>query len=209
MIPGIPSDAVLAGLQADAYAVAPAGRAVDAGPDRAVLTCLPGLCVATIRGTVNPRGWWSDFQIAPRVARSHPCLGECEAGFLDGAEALYAVLRPLLDGTPLLIQGHSRGAPIAAMLAGLLICDCRTPVRCVCWEKPWGNGPQLRALLAESGMPGVEYWHGDDPVPLVPAVPWLVMSNFPIRHFGRWTVDPFASHLMAGIVADATELAAA
>jgi hypothetical protein len=196
----VPSDAGLVLLQADSYAVVPVGQVVDAGPDRAVIRRYPGCIVVTVRGTANQAGWWSDFQIAPKVARTHPKLGVCEDGFLAGAETLYAGLDPLLGTdppTPLIVQGHSRGAAIAPMLAVLLGAS-----RCVCWEKPWSAGPQLRDMIEASGMTGVEYWHGDDPVPLVPAVSWLVMSNFGIKHFGRWTLDPFTSHGIAGIVVD-------
>jgi len=196
----VPSDAGLVLLQADSYAATPQGQVFDAGPDRAALRRYPGCVVVTVRGTANQVGWWSDFQIAPKVARTHPTLGVCEDGFLTGAEALYAVISPVLGTdppTPLIVQGHSRGAGIAPILAMLLGAS-----RCVCWEKPWANGPQLRGMIEASGMAGAEYWHGDDPVPLVPAVSWLVMANFPIVHFGHWTVDPFASHGIAGIVAD-------
>jgi hypothetical protein len=153
-----------------------------------------------VRGTANPAGWWSDFQIAPKIPRTHPTLGVCEDGFLTGAEALFRVVSPQLGTdppTPLVVQGHSRGAAIAPILAMLL-----GAARCVAWEAPWGNGQQLRDMIAASGMTGQQYWHGDDPVPLVPAEPWLVMANFAIRHFGRWTANPFDSHGIAGIVAD-------
>jgi hypothetical protein len=72
----------------------------------------------------------------------------------------------------------------------------------VCWEKPWCNGAQLRSILEARGVEGLEYWHGDDPVPLVPAVSWLVMANFQIKHFGRWMLDPFDCHSIDGIVQD-------
>jgi lipase (class 3) len=196
----VPSDTSLVLLQADSYAAAPQGQVFDAGPDRAVLRRYPGCVVVTIRGTVNQAGWYSDFQITPKVPRTHPTLGVCEDGFLTGAEALYAVVNPALGTdppTPLIVQGHSRGAGIAPILAMMLGAS-----RCVAWEKPWCNGPQLRDMIEASGMNGVEYWHGDDPVPLVPAVSWLVMANFPITHFGHWTANPFDSHAIAGIVAD-------
>ena len=196
----VPSDAGLVLLQADSYAAMPQGQVVDAGPDRAVIRRYPGCIVVTIRGTANQPGWWSDFQILPKVMRTHPTLGDCESGFLAGTEALFTVLNPLIGTdppTPLIVQGHSRGAAIAPMLAVLLGAS-----RCVCWEKPWGNGKQCRAMIEASGMTGVEYWHGDDPVPLAPAVSWLVMANFGIKHFGHWTLNPFDSHGIAGIVAD-------
>lgn len=201
----IPTDAELLLLQQDSYAAMPQGEVHDIGPDRVVLTRLPGCVVVTVRGTANPAGWWSDFQIAPKVSRACPRLGVCEDGFLTGAEAIYAIIGPLLGtvpAVPIVLQGHSRGAPIAAILAGYMILDGIPPTRVVCWEKPWGNGPVLRDIIHRSGIGGIEYWHGDDPVPLVPAESWLVMSNFQIKHFGHWTVNPFDSHGIAGIVAD-------
>ena len=196
----VPSDASLVLLQADTYAAAPQGQVFDAGPDRAVLRRFPGCIVISVRGTQNQEGWWSDFQILPRTSRTHPVIGVYEAGFLDGVEALFAVLDPVLGTdppTPLIVQGHSRGAGIAPGLGVLLGAS-----RIVCWEKPWCSGKQLRDMIEQQGIMGQEYWHGDDPVPLVPAVSWLVMNNLPIVHFGHWTADPFDSHGIAGIVAD-------
>jgi hypothetical protein len=199
----IPSDTELVLLQQASYGSAPAGQIIDSGPDRVVITHQPDYTVVTVRGTVNPAGWWSDFQFGPKMARAHPALGVCEDGFLAGAEALApAVADRVATGVPLILQGHSRGAGIAPILAGLMLVAGLVPARVVCWEKPWCNGAQLRSILEARGVPGQEYWHGDDPVPLVPAVSWLVMANFQIKHFGKWMLDPFDCHGIDGIVQD-------
>lgn len=200
----IPSDRLLVMQYApNSYLAKPAGAVYDVGPDRAVLTRLPGVIVIAVRGTDNLAGWYSDFQVRPRVTRVHPQLGACEDGFLTGAEALYAAIKDAVATDPQVligIVGHSRGAEIAPILAALFTIDGIKIVRVVSIEKPWGNGRQCRKVLLDAGVTGVEFWHGDDPVPLAPALPQYVMANFPITHFGSWTINPFDCHLMGGIV---------
>lgn len=202
----LPSDRLLVmQYQPNSYLLNPTGEVYDAGPDRVVMTRLPGVIVIAVRGTQNAAGWWSDFQIRPRVTRTHPALGDCEDGFLAGAEALYALLKDAVATDPqvlIVIVGHSRGAEIAPILAGLFTIDGIKITRVVSIEKPWGNGPMCRKVLLDAGVSGVEFWHGDDPVPLAPALPQYVMCNFPITHFGGWTLNPFDSHSIVGIVAD-------
>jgi hypothetical protein len=201
----IPPDRVLVMDYApNSYTAKPVGEVYDAGPDRVVVSRLPGVIIITIRGTANPAGWWSDFEIAPKVTRTHPQIGGCEDGFLTGAEALYALIRDKVATDPqvlIVIVGHSRGAEIAPILAGLFVTDGIQVARVVSIEKPWGNGPVLRKLLHDAGVTGVEFWHGDDPVPLAPALPQYVLCNFPIIHFGAWSLNPIGCHMLDGIVA--------
>ncbi|HTI81715.1 MAG TPA: hypothetical protein VL614_14805 [Acetobacteraceae bacterium] len=207
----IPTDDALILLSQDSYSASPAGEVYDVGPDRLVVTRLPGVIVLAIRGTANLAGWWLDFRISQKTIRAHPKLGPLEAGFAAGADAIYGIAAPLVAASPgclIVIVGHSRGAIIAPILAALFAADGVRVTWCCCIEKPWGNGAVMRALLDQAGVRGVEWWHGDDPVPLVPAELGFVMANFPIKHFGRWTLDPFDSHLMGGIVADLHEVAA-
>ena len=195
------SDLDLARLELDTYAAEPVGDVIDTGIDRLVLTRFPDLTVASVKGTTTPAEWISNFKVVGVKQATHPQLGICESGFLSGGSALWDKLLPEIDPTiPLLIQGHSRGAGMVPILAGLAFLEGIRPVRCVCWEAPWAVGAQSRALLVDAGIDGVQYWHGDDPVPCAPAVPWLVPNVWPIRHFGSWMIDPFACHAMEGIV---------
>ena len=205
----IPSDETLVLFEQDTYAANPSGQVIDTGPDRTVISHINDTLLISGRGTTNEAGWWSDFHIAPRVAATHPQIGVCEQGFLKGSIAVYGVIKPILLASThltVVIQGHSRYAAMAAQIAAMAICDelmhAARGDRIVCWEKPWGNGSKMRSIIEESKIAGIEYWHGDDPVPLAPAEPWLVMSNLPIHHFGRWTLNPIDSHLMDGIVTD-------
>lgn len=190
----------LAKLELDTYSATPAGLVIDCNADRAVVSYLPGLTVVSIRGTDSPAGWVSDFKAAGVVAASHPQLGICESGFLEGSLNLWPLLEPILGPSPLILQGHSRGAGMVPIIAGLLQLSGLPPARVICWEAPWAVGAQCRDFLLNCGIGGVQYWHGDDPVPCIPAVPWLVPNVWPIQHFGSWALDPFTCHSMDGIV---------
>ena len=105
-------------IQQDSYSFVPKGEIIDAAEDRATIVRYPDLIVITIRGTANRTGWWSDFQIAPKVAKVHPQLGVCEAGFLAGAESLWPLIKARIETTPqvpIIVQGHSRGAAIVPL----------------------------------------------------------------------------------------------
>lgn len=203
------SDLNLARYELDTYSAAPAGEVIDVGVDRFVITRLADATIVSIRGTSDPAQWVSDFRICGAKPVDHPDLGVCESGFLSGALAVYGALSTkllvpvgLATVTPLILQGHSRGAGMVPILAGLLTIAGVIPARCVCWEAPWSVAQPCRDILLHAGIPGVQYWHGDDPVPTIPAVPWLVPNVWPYHHFGTWRLDPFDCHSMDGIVAE-------
>jgi hypothetical protein len=202
----LPTDADLAALAVDSYRLAPAGEVYDSGADRAVITRRADCAIITVRGTANPAGWWSDFQIVPAVPRTHPILGPCEAGFLGGVEALYPVLRPHLGTRPVVVQGHSRGAAMAPILAAFLAIDGFVPVYCLCWEAPWAVGLTCGTFLGRQPVPGRQYINGNDPVPNVPAVWWLIAAVWPIVRIGSPMADPFQCHDIALIAAEVAAL---
>lgn len=198
----IPTDAALALLELDTYADAPAGEVYAAGSDRAIIRRYADCAVLSIMGTGAPEQWISNFKAIGARSAVHPKLGVCEYGFLEGALTIWAVVSDKLGDLPLIIQGHSRGAGMVPILAGLAAISGIKPARCVLWEAPWCVGAECRSLLLSAGIDGIQYWHGDDPVPTIPAVPWLVPHVWPVKHFGEWTLNPFDSHKMSGIVAD-------
>lgn len=201
----LPTDAALAALCVDSYRAQPAGGVHDAGPDRAVISRLPDCAVVAIRGSANERGWFTDFLILPRVMTTHARLGAGEAGFVDGAAALWDVVRPHLDpAVPLVIAGHSRGAGETPWLAGEAVLDGYSVAKAVCFEAPWTAGAALAAFLAQ--VPGKQYVNGNDPVPLEPEVPWLVPAVWPVVRIGSAMFDPFACHSMALIAAELAAL---
>ena len=129
------TDLDLAKLQLNTYTKVPDGEIIDQGIDRAVITRQPGLTVVSIRGTVNPKQWISDFRIRGVRSTEHPQIGVCEEGFLAGAEALFPAINSAVTGD-VIIQGHSRGAGMVPILAAMLTLDGLPPSRCVMWEAP-------------------------------------------------------------------------
>lgn len=194
-----PTDLSLAQLVATTYTNNPTGLILDANPDRAVLTQTENTSVVAIRGTANITGWWSDFQIQPRTSRHHPQLGTCEDGFLTGAEQLWQLIQPHLPAGPVILAGHSRGAAIVPILAGLMLLANTPPIRCVCFEKPWCCNQVLSTLI--SNIPGIEYWNGNDPVPAEPNVPWLVGNVWPISNIGAARLIDIECHFMDNVLA--------
>jgi hypothetical protein len=196
------SDLDLARLELDTYAARPAGEVIAVNEDRIVITRLPDVTVISVMGTNDAAGWISDFKIKGVFSRTHRDIGVCESGFLDGAEALWTLLAPIVGTEPVVLQGHSRGAGMVPIIAAFAVDAAVNIERCICWEAPWCVGPVCRDLLLGAGVDGVQFWHGDDPVPTMPAVPWLVSHVWPVRHFGSWKLDAAACHSMAGIVAE-------
>jgi hypothetical protein len=196
----LPTDLDLAILQSDTYSAIPAGKVIDYGCDRVVITYLPDCTVLSIRGTDNPEGWISNFKAIGVLSSVHPQLGECESGFLSGALDLWSFIEPVLGTHPLIVQGHSRGAGMIPIIVSMMLLVGLKPAKVVCWESPWAVGPYCRKLLLDADIPGVQWWHGDDPVPCIPAVPWLCHAVWPIIHFGSWSLNPFECHGMSGII---------
>lgn len=196
------TDADLAALELDTYAINPEGEVIAIGCDRAVVTRTPDVTVISLMGTNDAAGWISNFRIVGAVPAEHPEIGVCESGFLAGAEALWPMLVRTLDDRPVILQGHSRGAGMVPILAAFMLRTPHTLSRVVMWEAPWCVGPVCKQLLIDAEVDGVQWWHGDDVVPTIPAVPWLVPNVWPLRHFGCWALNPLDCHTMAGIVAE-------
>jgi len=204
----IPSDAELSKLELDTYSKNPAGEVYEAGHDRAVITRLDSYTVVSFMGTNDADDWISNFKIRGVRCKDHPTIGTCEGGFLDGALILSTLLLPALGTLPVIVQGHSRGAGMVPIFASLMHLSGICPVRCIGWEMPWCVGAECRELIRGANIEGIQYWHGDDPVPAVPAVPWLVSNVWPIKHFGHWDLNPFACHFMEGIVKELNSVSA-
>ncbi len=194
------SDLALANLELNAYGVAPIGDVIDAGCDRAVITRMPDWDIVSIVGTRNLEGWLSDFDIFQASLHDHPDFGPMEAGFADGAEALWTALRPMLGNKPLIIQGHSRGASLKTIITAMALRDGFSVTRCIGYEEPWTVGPLCRAILRAAKVPGVTYWNGNDPVPDEPAEDWLVPNVWPIARIGLPRIIGVQCHYMANVL---------
>lgn len=195
------TDAQLSLIEADTYAAHPEGEVYAVGCDLVTIRRFYEFDVVSVRGTDNPQGWISDFKIVGCRSARHPDFGQCESGFLEGAIAVWQLIGPRLGDKPLLMQGHSRGAGMLPILAGLAIAANLRVAYCVGWEMPWAVGWEMRDFLMWRGMQGIQYWYGDDPVPTIPAVPWLVPNVWKYRYIGEWMLDPFDCHSMARISA--------
>jgi hypothetical protein len=195
------SDIALANLELDSYGVAPIGDVIDAGCDRAVITRMPAWDIVSILGTRNLQGWLSDFDIWEASLRDHLNFGPMEAGFADGAEALWAALRPMLGRKPLIMQGHSRGASLKTIMSAMALRDGFFLTHCIGYEEPWTVGTMCRDILLANNVPGLTYWNGNDPVPTQPDEDWLVPNVWPIVHVGQPRVIAVECHYMANVLA--------
>ncbi|HQU16645.1 MAG TPA: hypothetical protein PLO69_11160 [Gammaproteobacteria bacterium] len=194
--------ATLLAAQQDTYAAQPKGEVIDAGCDRAVITHLPNATLLSIAGTRDLAGWLSDFQVWKATLRDHPDVGPVEAGFGDGADKLWQRLAGRIDrDKPLLIQGHSRGAAMVPILAAFALIAGIKPYFCFAYEAPWSVGPACRDLLLAHRILGLTWWHGNDPVPLAPAVSWLVPHVWPCVSFGTPRENPIDCHYFEAVAA--------
>ena len=189
----------LAALELNAYGAAPVGDVIDAGCDRAVISRMPGWDIVSILGTRNLEGWLSDFHILKASLHDHPDFGPMEAGFADGAEALWTALRPMLGRKPLIVQGHSRGASLKTIIAAMALRDEFTLAHCIGYEEPWTVGTTCRDILLAANIPGDTYWNGNDPVPDAPAEGWLVPNVWPIARVGQPRIIGVECHFMARV----------
>lgn len=206
----LPSDSWFCRLAADSYAMDPQGEVHDFGADRAVIDRHSTYVTVTFRGSANRANWWSDFQIGPHEMTDHVDYGPCEAGFLTAADFAYSTLKSVLDpAIPIVVNGHSRGAGMIPAFVLMLLDAGYTVIRCVLWESPWTVGTKARARIQAAGVPGRQYRDGNDPVPSVPSLFWLVPWVWPITHIGAPTFDPFDCHLIHKIWTDMIAIEAA
>lgn len=124
-----------------------------------------GGTIVAFRGSANKEDWLRDLDERPE---DHPDLGKVHAGFLEGMEAAYNVLLPLLRGQQVQLTGHSLGAAHACLLAGLLAARGRSPARLALFGCPRPGFDRLRDLVLGAVPDITSYRNREDPVPLVP-----------------------------------------
>jgi Lipase (class 3) len=167
-----------------------------------------GAIIVAFRGSVTAEDWARDFICAPVEDRTHPQLGPCHAGFLDGAEGILdAVAQQIATpsiSAPVIVTGHSLGGALALGVGALLACAGRKPAGIVTFGAPRFGMAQFAAQIA--GVPIRQYRRGNDPVPLVPfdVPPFLqfVDARDPLIAVGVAQKDAFACHSIAGYAAD-------
>jgi hypothetical protein len=119
--------------------------------------------VLGIPGTNNIACWLADLDVN-RV--KSPSFGWVHEGFMNAAVSMFDEVHRI---KPAIITGHSEGAALALILAGLLaLADC-PPVIVYAFEPPQiTTEDTLRHLLRIHNIDARLYRHGEDIVPMVP-----------------------------------------
>lgn len=189
------SDAELAHLCADAYLP---GTTVAIGDDLAAnVTRKDGETIVAFRGTANPKGWLRDLDALPK---SHPALGYCHHGFLNGAIKLLQAVDLSSDKGSITLTGHSLGGALAIIFGALRIIGNQRVDRLATFGAPRAGYATLVGIWAPLRNAGlVHQWrNGNDPVTEVPplavepiaglvlaqAAYEAIMLMFPYRHVG-------------------------
>lgn len=182
------TNAELATLCAASYDPTPPGNVIDRpGGLRAVFS--PTGDVLTIRGTDCWENVIEDVNIVDAYCRAHPQLGECCAGALDAAEALFPLVRKLVR-PGVIVTGHSLGGQIASPLAALLMLDAVHVGGLVAFDPPKPGGARLRDVVG-SLAPRVYRFRCS------PVTEWPLMRFehvAPEQEIGDWTWSPLRAH---------------
>lgn len=145
-----------------------------------------GLVYIIGAGTENWRGWESDADIETVYI---PGVGPVHAGFNQNTDAFVLKIAPLLRPVDdIVVGGHSRGAPIAAIIGAKLKMAGYNVMQAVLLACPNFCFPQGAKWFAENMLIGSSYRnapHGmeefGDPVPLVPLPnpfqPWMMIYS--------------------------------
>lgn len=201
----LPTDVELVDLAAAAYApsaqpfLQPAGFA-----DRLFRTERDdGLVIFVPEGTYNAPGWLGDFlALGTRdvQTKNHPTLGFVHLDFYEAALRLLAPIEAEARTKPVAIGGHSRGAALAAMLAGLLIDDGLAPVKVGLFAPPRAGGDLFVRIV--TSIPFSAFKFGDDPVTEVPfTLPDFPFAQVPLTKIGQALPDAIDCHHVANYVA--------
>jgi hypothetical protein len=81
--------------------------------------------VVVFRGSITAMDWIHDLTATPISTR----IGRVHGGFYSGMDQMWSELKPMLDGSPVVITGHSLGASHANMLCGLMIAEGTIPAK--------------------------------------------------------------------------------
>jgi lipase (class 3) len=174
---------------------------------RSLCPSTPGLTIFAVEGTASPAGWLGDFLALGADAQetaNHPSLGFVHADFYVAAQRLLGPIAEAAKAGPIALAGHSRGAALVAMLAGLLIDAGQIPVKVGLFAPPRVGGQHLVDVI--SSVPVAAYRFGNDPVTDVPlTLPDFPYAQVPLIEIGVPCVIPTLCHhienYLAGVVA--------
>lgn len=162
-----------------------------------------GLVTFAVEGTYDLAGWIGDFLALgtkDQPTKNHPTLGFVHLDFYEAALRLLAPIEAEARQRPVAICGHSRGAALAAMLAGLLIDDGLPPVKIGLFAPPRAGGALFVKIV--TSIPCSAYRFGNDPVPEVPfTLPDFPYAQVPLIQVGQVFPDAIQCHHIANYVA--------
>ena len=185
-----PSVIQYAHLAAQVYSDAPQIGQAD-GPARARMYG----DVLVFRGTDNATTWATDFDADATLVAG---LGRVHDGFW---KALAGILPALLAlPKPAAIVGHSEGAALASLYAGVLCVMGRLPTAVYGFEPPrMCADDTLRQLFDAKGVMRFFTSNGSDPVPTVP--PWMsIPGEVTLIGAPRGPLPIIADHLIAHVI---------
>eukprot|EP00405_Crypthecodinium_cohnii_P033410 CAMPEP_0206531416 /NCGR_PEP_ID=MMETSP0325_2-20121206/3748_1 /ASSEMBLY_ACC=CAM_ASM_000347 /TAXON_ID=2866 /ORGANISM="Crypthecodinium cohnii, Strain Seligo" /LENGTH=609 /DNA_ID=CAMNT_0054027647 /DNA_START=117 /DNA_END=1946 /DNA_ORIENTATION=+ len=119
--------------------------------------------VLSIRGTLWPQDWITDFDCRPRQCELLGKSGYAHSGMLTAAETLSSQLTSIVAGLlrkysdfRLVLTGHSLGAGVAALLSALWLTnstlsgdDLGRRLRCIAFGTPSVTSPELSNALRD------------------------------------------------------------
>ena len=206
-----PTDAAMVDLAAGTYPPGAVPFLQPAGfTDRLFRTVQDdGLTIFAVEGTYDPAGWLGDFlalDVQDQETENHPTLGFVHADFYRAALRLLAPIEQAARSGPVAVCGHSRGAALAAMLAGLMIDDGLAPVKVSLFAPPRVGNALFVKVLTSINYSAFRY--GNDPVTEVP----LTLADFPYAQvpltiIGAPLPDPIKCHAIANYVTAVHSLA--
>jgi len=118
-----------------------------------------GINIVVFRGSVTFVDWVRDLMALANPFH-HDDLGPVHPGFLSGIRTVQRELRTIAPDGPVIVTGHSLGAGRAAVLAGMLTLEGRTPVARVVFGEPVPGFRPLAELTAS--VPTRSYCNGDE-----------------------------------------------
>ena len=129
----------------------------------AAVKFIEGKPVLVFRGSSTAYDWYLNFKADPERDGS---VGWVPRGFGLGFWPIQDEVMAFLRGSTPIVTGHSRGAAIACVAAGIMKCHGITPSKLVIMGCPRPGEDTLRSIL--SNVPVSNYKNGSDPVTDVP-----------------------------------------
>jgi len=172
--------------------------------DRLFRSQLPsGVMVFSFEGTYNAPGWVGDFLalgVRDHETTNHPTLGFVHLDFYQSALQFIAPLAAAAKEGPIALGGHSRGAILALMAAGLLIDGGAPVIKIGAFAPPRGGGPTFIKIVTSISF--CAYKFGDDPVPEVPftLMPAFPYEQVPLSKIGEPLTNALDCHHIANYV---------